>query len=660
MAYPGTHILWKDNSAIPAMLPIVKKDTSPLFFALFTSDAGPEGLNTVVGEEFFDLYCGGNSTISFNKHGQPLLQAAMMINKGAKLYCKRIVAKDATLANIGVIATITGATPASQATDTDGNPLYYAKDPATGENTETTTTSTTTDLDSLETVDNDPVMTPATSNTIKYEPFSVEGATTTQEIYDAFKKEYNAEGKRFPLFIFTENGRGVSTKSWSISPNYELSKTAAYMVYDLTINTTDENKSVVRFTFNPDYILNGKSYCLQQRVLDESKQLKCKQYDGYITEFIEAVAKTISTDTAPVTYSDIINQDILFGHTRKGVNTSISEDLAYDTDDMNLDAAYGNKLINGSNGSFGNHPTEATGNADKTADTYEDAMVRAFDENIYPEIYDPENNKFIAAFDANYPKGVKAKLEQLAIHREDFIYVRDGGVVGLNTLSEIEEWFLGTDEVAGVARSRFIVPYPIYGDVYDPYTQKQITVTANYLLSTMFINHCEHYINMPFCGQRYNVVLDFIPGTVNFIPSVTPQFDQKTTMIDLRINYCAYHNEILTIETNYTSQEEYTQYSFANNVTAVQAVIREIRTRCPVTRYATATVAGLAEYEQDINERVILHFKDWFEVLKFMYVGDDITLANKQYYAAIEVKFADFIMSEHFTITALPSVDSST
>lgn len=654
MSYPGSFFKWQDNSAIPSALPITEIDNSPLFAAVFTSDMGPEDWTTVVGKEFFNLY---GSTISFNKHGQPLLQAAMQINNGAKLYCKRIVAKDATYANIGVIATITPATKGGvQLTNESGEALYYEKDTATGENLSTTTTNATTTLDNTSIVNNDPVLSEATAATVTYEPFSVENATSKEDVYDAFNAEYNAATNKYPLFIFVENGRGVSTKAWSITPNYELSKNNKYMVYTLTLSVGD-NSSSFTFTFNPDFILDGKSFCLQQRVLDNTSQIVCKEYDAYINEFMTALATAISTDDAPVTVADIKNQDILFGFTRK--NLPLSTNLVYNTEAISLDSAYGNKLINGSTGSFGDYPLNAT-SKDPSKDTYVAAMLRAFDEDLYPEIYDNENNKFIAVFDANYPVEVKRKIEELAIFREDFLFFRDFGTTGHTTFSEIKETFEGTEERPGVARSKFVKPYPLYGDIMDPYTQKQITVTLTYLMAMKFISHANNGINNPFCGIRYGVTFpEVIYGTVNFVPAVTPKYDQKTQMIDLRINYCAYHNELLVMETDYTTQEEYTQWSFGGNVAATQAVIRAIRTRCPSTRYALTTAAGLEDYKNDINNKVIKNFVDWFDVLTFEYVGDAITLANKQYYAAINVKFTDFIQEEHFTITALPAVSAS-
>ena len=656
MSYPGSFIKYVDNSAIPARLPIAETDNSPLFGALFTSDMGPEDWTTVRGEEFFELF--GNN-ISFVKHGQPLLQAAMMINNGAKLYCKRVVAKDSSYANLGVIAVVTDAVAGGEPVlDAGGNPLFYEKDVTTGANLETTTINTTTTLDDGSIVNNDPVLTVASAASVRYEAFSVENARTPDEVYSAFNAEYNSEAHRYPLFIFTENGRGVSAKSWSISPNYELSKNSKYMVYNLTIDT-DGNKSTVTFTFNPDYILEGKSFCLQQRVLNTSKQLKCKQFDSNIIEFMEAIATKISTEDHTVTLADIKNQDVLFGYTRKGKPLGDESLLVYSADGLAIDSAYGNKLINGSNGSFGNNPVNAV-STNPADETYESAMVRAFDEDTYPEVWDNENNKIIAIFDANYPKKVKVKLEELATFREDFIYARDFGATGLTTFSEIVEVFDGTDEEQGVAKSMFVKPYPLYGTISDPYTQKDITVTLTYLLALKFITHCTNGINNPFCGIRYGVTFPEIKyGTLNFIPSVTPKYDQKTQMNDKRLNYCAYHNELLVMETDYTSLEAYTQWSFGCNVAATQAVVRAIRTICPTNRYALASKAGLMAYQEDIENKVIKNFVDWFDTLTFEYTGDEISLANKQYYAAISCKFTDFIQEEHFTVTALPSVSAA-
>ena len=101
--YPTTKFNIVDNSAIPS-LPVEDASIYKVLEMIgFSSDQGPEGYRIVEGDEFFNLY---GKNISFEKHGQPLLQAAMAINAGARLYCKRIVAEDAALANVGIVAVI--------------------------------------------------------------------------------------------------------------------------------------------------------------------------------------------------------------------------------------------------------------------------------------------------------------------------------------------------------------------------------------------------------------------------------------------------------------------------------------------------------------------------------------------------------------------------
>ena len=104
MAYPATRFQLIDNSDINKIA-VPEKDTAdrPIYFCVFSSDKGPEDYqNTVMGQEFYDLY----GTPSFARHGQPLIQASAAINSGARLFCKRVVAEDAKLANVAVYAIV--------------------------------------------------------------------------------------------------------------------------------------------------------------------------------------------------------------------------------------------------------------------------------------------------------------------------------------------------------------------------------------------------------------------------------------------------------------------------------------------------------------------------------------------------------------------------
>ena len=116
---PGTIINWYDQSEQSTVADIQSYDSYPLFLTAFSADRGPEDMRIVKGQDFFKLY---GSDISFEKHGQPLLQAANIANNGGRLLVKRVVADDATLANLAVVAKVKSVQV--QKVDADGKPLY--------------------------------------------------------------------------------------------------------------------------------------------------------------------------------------------------------------------------------------------------------------------------------------------------------------------------------------------------------------------------------------------------------------------------------------------------------------------------------------------------------------------------------------------------------
>ena len=101
---PGTFFEWEDRSDI--VTPDIEEVyTNPLFCAVFTSDKGSEEWQVLNGQDWFNMYA-INSVVDFDKHGQALLQTAMTINAGGTVLSKRVVAEDARLANLCVVATV--------------------------------------------------------------------------------------------------------------------------------------------------------------------------------------------------------------------------------------------------------------------------------------------------------------------------------------------------------------------------------------------------------------------------------------------------------------------------------------------------------------------------------------------------------------------------
>lgn len=591
--------------------------TVPLILTAFASSKGPEDMRVVVGKQFYNLY---GSEISFNKYGQPLLQAARIIDSNGVLLAKRVVAPDAKLANIGIMGVVTKKTV--QKEDADGNPLYLDED--TG----------------LETINSTGNVTPIMNDIceLKFISKTVPGVDNIDQVYNNLNLEYDIDstpGKFiYPLFVLTDIGRGVSLKKFRIAPNYTDSKYLGYTKYILNVVENDSTIETLNFTFDPDVIENNENMSIENVCKLHSEQLKCKQFEGYMAEFIAKIAELSSNDE---TYC--YANDVLFGKDKKTLAdiTDVVVNLT-DGDAINLSYIYGLNLQSGDNGSFGNKPV--------TTAAYENQLVDFFNGTFTDDIYDLDKHKIDLCIDANYPQSVKRQIESLSVFREDLQYIRDMGL-GLKSMDQILKADLNN------SNDTFSNTFHVSYDVIDPYTKKQIPVTICYTLAKLLIDHFKNGRNRPLAGQLNKMVIDeAIPGTVNFIPKITPSYNQKDQLIDARINYVGYYDDILTIETCYTSQEDLTQLSFTNNMLAAQEVVKAVRTKCPKIRYSFTDGDDLQKYKDEV-EAVLNKYTGNFKSLKMVYLQDDAMKQNKVFYAAIEVVFRDFVQSEYFKLYAL-------
>lgn len=96
--YPGTKFILRDDSVITPIIANSDAKNKPMYMSMFTSDRGPEKFTILEGEKWATTYL-SNNTPNFTKHGQPLLQAALGVNAGAKMFSKRLVADNAKLGN---------------------------------------------------------------------------------------------------------------------------------------------------------------------------------------------------------------------------------------------------------------------------------------------------------------------------------------------------------------------------------------------------------------------------------------------------------------------------------------------------------------------------------------------------------------------------------
>lgn len=668
--YPGVIVEYDDQSNIAA-LPVNEVRNQPLFAALFTSDKGVEDWIRVSGADFFKMY---GKTISFNRHGQPLLQAAMTINAGAELLCKRLVAPNASLANIGIVASLIDAE--IQKRNTEGALLYI------DENGNETTAVT-----------DKPVM--VAGKKIKYTLKSATNVQTPEAAHEAIKATCNSEpssdvvieeanynyatgnmpenaevgsyvrasvdaegtssgwfvydGEKWNatdvapntttgaaehlLYVICDNGRGVSKKRIKITPNYRLSKGLSYTQYTLSVLEGVEVDETLTFSTNPNMIVNGQNISLQSMVNANSAQLVCIGDDSGVESFVEelSVATGIDVDT-------LYGYDILFGCTNRGLPVS---NVEVDNTGIDLQHTYGQILQNGSNGDFGNYPIQKT-------DVFAAAAVEALDGSFDTTIFNVDQYRIDAFVDANYPAEVKRAIETLAVFREDFVYFRDQGLK-VNNIDLIAENCLKE------AKSMFCASYPQSYDIIDPYSKKQITVTIGYTLARLLVNHFNNGRNLPTAGLKHNMVIDdAIYGTLSFTPTICPDpiGNQKEKLDDMHVNYASYIDNQLVIESLYTSQEKTTQWSYINNVLSIQEVVKAIRTRCPAIRYTFVDGEDLEKYRADVEE-IIAPYRSHFNTLELVYAEDATYTANKIFYAVLKVVYKDFIQTEWFKVTAL-------
>ena len=755
--YPTTIITWDDQSDIRTP-EITTVRTMPLYCTVFTADKGTEEWVRLSGQEWFDMYA-VNNTVDFERHGQPLLQAAASIEAGAELLCKRVVATDATLANLAVIASVStkpaqavincnmfkDAAAANQylnasdcventmfiklhraigtdryiisvryptgqtywimigdGTESANNCIYWAANedrqydfkpdgvdfPGVTNGRYTVTlyqytdstlspgqypTTRPTNLTQIasnsfivtngdgsnQTTETEPANPDAIAATVTYSFKSAVGCKTLQEVKAAIDqaveddKAVAGEGANiFPLWIFYDIGRGASKKRICITPNYQLSKTQTnYFMYDINVVESNHTFDAIHFVLDPTITSNDTNISLQYQVNNYSTQIRAYQYNDEISAFMDLMIAATGMDEA-----EAIGQDLLFGTNKKSQNISgITVDT---TAGVDLSIATGQLLQNGDNGFFGDAPfgheqygplvAKAFAGYVVDENTGEASILTQSDEVYDTRIYDVDRYKIDMVFDANYPTIVKRAIEQLVSFREDFMYMRDLGTE-CNTIELIE--LADFDNL----KSKFCASYCTYYDIIDPYSRKQITVTMMYSMARIMVQNLNNGRNLPIAGIKHNyIITDAIRNTVGFTPAICPGLNQKEDLYDLRINYATYIDDDLVVESLYTSQERYTQLSFANNVIAVQEVIKRIRTRCPAIRYSFIDGDDLAKYRAQVEE-VIAPYKPNFKTLTLEYMQDAYYTENKIFYATLVVQFRDFVQTEYFKIVALGS-----
>ena len=641
MPAPDVHISWEDKSDIPQAIIGVDATSAdyPVYMVVASADKGPEEWKYELDLNDMTAYYG--NTPSFVRHGQPLVQAYNAADAGARITFKRVVAEDATLANLGVVADVTttqvpGKDPVTNAT------LY--EDPIT---------HNVTTVPQHDPSDGHELYHYVNKIDISFRLVSVVlNGNNPKAFGQTFYSAYKHTGTRgtnvdsYALFMILDNGRGFSNKRFRIYRDTGRSAPVEYVRYILEISETgyDDVLESLSFTMNPDIIEYDHNTSLNDVVQRKSKQVRAIFFDDEFKAFTENVSYLAGLEDNEYSYADALFGTDLWGNPY--TYTAGEASITCSQTPVNLASIYGLQLVNGSDGMWAE---TAFGSS-----TYGNQVVDAFNGSYDDCIYDVDNVRIDAIFDANYPEMVKRAIEELVNFREDCVYLRD---LGLN-IKSIQDIKLAYS-IQAISRSRFCATYISSYDMYDFYSRKQVSVTMMYHLARLFVNHFINGRNRPFCGIKYGITIptqDIIEGSLNFAPKRTPAMDQKAELDTLRINYATYYEgTVLTVACEYTSQTRYTQLSYLNNVLSVQEVIKAIRIACPRHRYSfiDADSDDFAKYKEKIENEVITKYADRFKTCTIEYMTDDIYTLNKIIYATIKVQFKDFVQTEYFKILAL-------
>ena len=312
-----------------------------------------------------------------------------------------------------------------------------------------------------------------------------------------------------------------------------------------------------------------------------------------------------------------------------------------DEESIDLQSAYGVELKCGTNGEFGDAPfgTKA----------WTDAAIEVLDGTFDDIIWDVDTYKIAAVFDANYPKEVKDKIAEFVIFREDCVYFRDYGIDIMSYPSIVNYH----DNIDADKKSKFILDYYTTYEIRDPETKVRERVTCMYDLARAMVTHFANGCYRPMAGVANNMILtNAIEGTINFTPRNTPSVNQKALLDDMRVNYAIFEDGRCVVQSLYTSQEDYTQLSYGNNVLAIQEVVRSIRTACPKQRFTFASGSDFSSYADAVNA-VMKGFQSNFAELRFEYQQNTLKAAQKIFYASVYFKFNNWAQTEVFEVYAL-------
>lgn len=429
-----------------------------------------------------------------------------------------------------------------------------------------------------------------------------------------------------PLFIITEKGRGLSNRRVRIVPDYPNSKNSKYFRYHLEVIESGKILFKNTFAFDNDYV-DGSINRNMETQSQNNQFVNVKILNQYTDEFFKVIEEFSGLD------KNTINATICLVEGKDKLGKPLP---TLEVGGVNLQHTFGIRLSGGDHGSFGNNNHDITKN-EKYVDLLESFYKGDLDENVWrrDELF------FNLICDANFDQRVKRAIEYLAKTREDVTALLDMGT----TITEFNDYAIEIQQYD----TKFVDnTYYQYGEIINKFNNRKIVTTLPMLIGKRAKQHFDAGRSRPMAGKSFGFSFPELL-TVNHTPKETPRINEKEILRDNRINFGTIQNNVFTLETNYTMQQEHTQLSYSSNVLAIQHLIQDIRKAAPSVRYLSLSAEDLEIQKEKYNSVCARHSNN-FEVCRFDYVGDEEDALSKTFKGRILVVCKDFTMREEFDI----------
>lgn len=445
--------------------------------------------------------------------------------------------------------------------------------------------------------------------------------------------DINENSYIFPLFLITEKGRGIGHHRIRIVPDYTNSKYSNYFRYKLQVIKNSEVISDTTFALDPDFAV-GTSNKNMETVCADNLYIDVKIQQDWFDKFFSVLEEFTGLT------KEEINEKICIIEGKDKYNKPID---SITVGGVNLQHTFGIKLSGGNYGKFGN-----TSNSIINHPEYISLLEKFYNGDLDDDIWRKDDVFFNFVIDCAFDNKVKRAIENLCEKRGDCTAILDMGT----SISEFND-FVTEKELYKPHYTTNI--YYQYGEILDKFTNRRITVTLPMLIAKRLNNQFVSGLSRPMCGDDYSFSE---LKTINHTPKETPNVNEKSILVENRINYGSLYNGIFRLETNYTNQNAHTQLSYSSNVLAIQSLIQDLVKCAPDMRYRPLTAAELSLTLKQYEAICARHLSD-FKQCEFEYAGTAEDELNKTFKGRIIVVCKDFDAREEFDIFVVHADEAS-